>query len=175
MAETEARATLVTELIRYIEEEEALKAFLKTSQKLLSEAKEDLGMNIIEEVSNNVMTGIGDTLKASSTTQTNIRGRQQRNETVPAGETKKIDNNVGTAFEAVTVISDSILSKKVANEKDVLLASKNLEASLRRSSSESMNGSSVKFSPANDAQINFPTAFDPKSLGGGDVVDVVVK
>jgi hypothetical protein len=86
----------------------------------------------------------------------------------------QIDNNVGTAFKAVAVISDSILSKKVANEKDVVLTSEHLEASLRRSSSESMNGSSVKFSPSNDAQINFPTAFDPKSLGGGNVVDVVV-
>ena len=63
---------------------------MKTSQKLQYEANEDLGMNLIEEISNNVMTGIGDTLKASSTTQTKIRGRQQRNETVPAGETKKV-------------------------------------------------------------------------------------
>ncbi len=76
-------------------------------------------------------------------------------------------------FQAFTAISDSILKKKVPNEENVLLKANNLEASLRRSSSESMNGSSVKFSDGNDAKIDFPTGFN-SFLGDEKAVDVVV-
>ena len=64
-----------------------------------------------------------------------------------------------------------VLKKKVPNEKDVLLETDNLEASLRRAGSETLNASSVKFSTANDAKIDFPSGFD---VNVSAVVDVVV-
>ena len=85
----------------------------------------------------------------------------------------KVGKNVDTAFKTMTAISDSILQQKVPNEKNVLLrASDNLEASLRRSTSSSINESAVEFSGGNDAKIHFPTGFG--SVLKVDVVDVVV-
>ena len=63
---------------------------LAVSQKLESETEQDLSNDVIEETSFTVMEGLGNLLKASSKTQSKIREKQDKNETVPEEDTKNV-------------------------------------------------------------------------------------
>ena len=85
----------------------------------------------------------------------------------------QVDTNIKKVFETFNAVSASVLKKKAPNEEVISLKTNNLEAVLRRSSSESMNGTSVKFSIQNNVEIHIPAEFDVKSFGK-DVEDVNV-